>query len=215
MNFINVIKHRKLPFKLNIEFEDDHLIVQEFNISIGPLPLWEYSSKEVFNSFKKEFELSVFDDVSPSEAKKIRAALHPPAFILRKGNSKNNNETFYIAGYFVPRIVLNGGSNLHLRSLNKYEQMWASYIVKTHGRNNEIKSLVIGNSIASLSGPIFFGPIAEKETTKRHNRLRILMIEMGEYVLICYIIDNPSYGDNEANLADFMNSISIGGADAL
>ncbi|MEZ2442775.1 hypothetical protein AB6805_13720 [Chitinophaga sp. RCC_12] len=189
----------------------DEISILELKINIGILPDWQVAGKDVFEFLKKHYEFNLFDDISPRDIAKFRKSLFPPVFLLQKSAVQSNGAHPYIAGYIFPRNILEGGANLHQVSLNKYEQMWAFNIVnKTSGRYQDVNSLIIGHSVATLSNPISFSSgFTNTDGITPNERLRILMVDIGQFVLTMYILDNSINKITTDELQSFLQTIQI------
>ena len=211
MNIFTLLKQRRLRTNLNSKFLSGEISIHELKVHIGILPDWQVAGKDVFENLKKHYEFNIFDDISSRDIPKFRGSLFPPVFLLQKSAVQSKGAHPYIACYIFPRNVLEGGANLHLRSLNKYEQMWAFNIInKTSGRYQDVNSIVIGHSVATLSNPINFNSgFTNPEGLIPNERLRILMIDIGQFILTMYILDNSTNEINSNELKDFIETIKI------
>ncbi|PCJ94758.1 MAG: hypothetical protein COA50_10205 [Flavobacteriaceae bacterium] len=203
MKLTDQIKTRELKFKPKVEIFENTIELNDIGISI-PIPNgFEIDNGGVFDKFKAEYVFPDNSEFSTKDRESFEKVIFPPVFALKKGNGRP-----VIACYLFDVRALKGRSNLHIRSINKYELMWAPYLAK---KTNEIpmnaKRIMKNELTGALSTEYGFDYKTKNGTVPIPSNLRILTYEVVNFVLTFYIIYDNTNNFEQTEIDSFVDGI--------
>lgn len=211
MKFSKVIKIRRIEFDPIVQCMENELYIPLIDTRIKISEGWQEGEKKLFSRFRSDFPISTFCDVNKEEEKKIKKQLFAPLFILERIPMFEQMNSIFIIAYLFRRYALTGKSLLNIKSLIKLEQSWASYIVNITGlyNGNKMRKLIIDNHSAFISEPVEFKYTWKHDLEEVVSRLHILMIDIDDFVLSLYFIDNDNNPISKGDLDVFIDGIVI------
>ncbi len=203
MKLTNQIKIRELKFKPRVEIVENTIELSDIRISI-PIPNgFIVDDGVIFEDFKSEYIFPKNSEFSKKDRENFENGIFPPVFTLKKTNGRP-----IIACYLFKAKALKGGSNLNIRSINKFELMWAPYLAK---KTNEVpmnaKRILKNELTGALSTEYGFDYKTKNVTEPIPSNLRILTYEIGKFVLTFYLIYDTSNNLEQTELDSFIDGI--------
>lgn len=210
MKLTNQIKIRKLKFNPKIEISENSIELNDIGISVPILNGFEIDNGGIFEKFKSEYKFPENYEFSTMDRDNFEKGLYPPIFTLKKNNGRP-----IIACYLFDIRALKGGSNLNIRSINKFELMWTPYLAK---KTNEVpmnaKRILKNDLTGALSTEYGFDYKTKSGTELIPSNLRILTYEVGNFVLTFYLIYDDSNNLEQTALDSFIDGIKTNGNNA-
>ena len=161
----------------------------------------------IFKKFKAEYVFPENSEFSDKDRERFEKGIFPPVFVLKKNNGRP-----IIACYLFDIRALTGGSNLNIRSINKFELMWTPYIAK---KTNEVpmnaKRILKNELTGALSTEYGFDFKKKNGTETIPSNLRILTYEVRNFVLTFYIIYDDTNSFEQTELDSFIEGIKTNG----
>ncbi|WP_017734124.1 hypothetical protein [Nafulsella turpanensis] len=182
---------RKLEFEPSADCLNNTIFIKDLDLTIDFGSDWLVSPDERFNEFMNDYIFPAEEDLSKKDRENYKNAIFPPLKIIEKREKKGGTFSPVMVIYLYERKALTGPSNLHIRSINKFEMMWAPYLIDASGpyRTNP-KVFKICGYPASLSQIMNFIYKSKDYPDGINSRLRTLTIDLAPYVLAFYLIDN-------------------------
>nr|WP_298998896.1 hypothetical protein [uncultured Allomuricauda sp.] len=207
MKLTDQIKIRELKFKPKVEVLEKTVELNDIGISI-PIPKgFKVDDGGIFENFKMEYVFPENSEFSKKDRENFENGIFPPVFTLKKTNRRP-----IIACYLFKAKALKGGSNLNIRSINKFELMWAPYLAK---KTNEVpmnaKRILKNNLTGALSTEYGFDYKTKSGTKPIPSNLRILTYEVGKFVLTIYLIYDNAHNLVQSELDSFIDGIKTNG----
>jgi hypothetical protein len=199
MKLIDFLLSRQHGLSSNIVFENKAIFLQDINAVIE-LRDWIYCKENQFNDFISKYIIPKNDELYKRDRDEIRQNIPTPQILIQREGGRSESSRPLIAMYLYQKSQLTGDSLLHIRSINKFEQMWAPYfvdIVSTKRSNPKIFKK--GFYEYCQSGDMEFMYNSSDSTKPDSGRLRILSFAFHDYVLLMYVFDN---NDNELKQDD-------------
>ncbi|MCM5664002.1 hypothetical protein [Galbibacter mesophilus] len=204
MNLTKEIKNRKNDFEPKLKVSNNRIEIDQIGIGIELSDKFTLADKSDFRNFINDYEFPKNLELSKKDREGFKNELFEPIFTL----SDKENARPIIACYLFNVNDLKGNTNLNIRSITKYELMWAEYILesKNNRRVNVIR--VVTNGInGSISENYWFVYKSKSSNSEKLSRLRIMNLEINDYVLTFYIIDDEQNDLNETELKKFISGI--------
>jgi hypothetical protein len=204
MNLTKEITSRKLNFEPQVEISNESIKIKDIGISIDLIENFVIAEKDTFKKFKTEYQFPENSELNKKDRESFADAIFEPIFILE--NSKKKRPI--IACYLFDVRALKGKNNLNIRSINKFELMWTSYLAKSkNDRRLNAKRIVTNELNGAISETYRFEYKTKNGSENKLSNLRILTIEIKDYVLTFYIVDDEKNPLNQAELEKFINGI--------
>lgn len=185
MKLTSLLIHKKLGQCNNINIDNQHIIFNDIN-AILPLNDWEYAELTEFDEFITKYNFPQKDEFKKKDRDAVRDSFPKPQILLRK--HKNDNIRIALALY--EKKTLTGQNLLHLRSINKFEQMEIRYFLKfTIAPINEPKIQKKEFYEFCQSSDIYFDYDFVDDSKTHSARLRIITIRFDEHILLLYAFD--------------------------
>lgn len=207
MKLTDQIKIRELKFKPKVEISENSIELNDIGISI-PIPNgFKVDDGGIFENFKAEYVFPENSEFSKKDLESFEKGIFPPVFVLKK-----NGRRPVIACYLYPIRAMKGGSNLNIRSINKFELMWVPYLAK---KTNEVpmnaKRILRNQMTGALSTEYGFDYKTKNGNDSIPSNLRVLNYQVGKFVLNFYLIYDDSNNLEQTELDTFIDGIKTNG----
>src|SRR5690606_26616899 len=195
MKLSDLLIHKKTGQLNNIVFEKKHIIFNDIKAVLS-LNEWNYSEQSEFDSFIASYDFPNREEFKKKDKESVRELFPKPQVILKK-NEKENEVRVAIALYL--RQTLTGKTLLHLRSINKFEQMEIRYFLDfTKGPINDPKIEKRDFFEFCQSSDILFNYNFIGNLESNSARLRIVTLAFNEFIMLLYAFDkNTSLTQDE------------------
>jgi hypothetical protein len=204
MNLTKEIKNRKIGFEPKVKVSNNRIEIDKIGIGIELSDNFTVADKSEFRNFISDYEFPKNLELSKKDREGFKNELFEPIFTL----SDKENTRPIIACYLFNLSDLKGNSNLNIRSITKYELMWAEYVLESkNNRRVNVKRIVTNGINGSISENYWFVYKSKSSNSEKLSRLRILNLEINDYVLTFYIIDDEQNDLNETELEKFISGI--------
>ncbi|MDF0708286.1 hypothetical protein [Flagellimonas okinawensis] len=210
MKLTDQIKIRELKFKPKVGILENSIELNDIGISI-PIPSgFKVDDGVIFEKFKAEYVFPENSEFSKKDLDSFEKGIFPPVFVLKKNSGRP-----VIACYLFHIRALKGGSNLNIRSINKYELMWAPYLAK---KTNEVpmnaKRILRNQMTGALSTEYGFDYKTKNSINPIPSNLRVLNYQVSKFVLTFYLIYDDSNNLEQTELDTFIDGIKTNGNNA-
>lgn len=207
MKLADQIKIRELKFNPKVEISENTVELNDIGISV-PIPNGcVVDDGEIFENFKAEYVFPENSEFSKKDRESFENGIFPPVFTLKKNSGRP-----IIACYLFDIRALKGGSNLNIRSINKFELMWTPYLAK---KTNELpmnaKRILKNELTGALSTEYGFEYKTKNGTVPIPSYLRILTYEVRNFALTFYLIYDESNNFEQTELDSFIDGIKTNG----
>ena len=204
MNLTKEIKNRKIGFEPKVKVSNNRIEIEKIGIGIELSDKFIVTDKTKFQELIADYQFPKNTELSKKDREWFQKAIFEPIFTL----SDKENKRPIIACYLYNVYALKGSSNLNIRSITKYELMWAEYLVESkNNRRVNVKRVITNGINGSISDNYWFIHRSKSNNSELLSRLRILSLEFGDYVLTFYIVDDEQNELNETELENFINGI--------
>ena len=206
MNLTKEIKNRKISFDPKVKLSNKRIEIDEIGIGIELSDKLIVADKSEFRNFISDYEFPKNLELSKKDREGFEKELFEPIFTL---SDKENNRPI-IACYLFNVYALKGKTNLNIRSITKYELMWAEYILESkNNRRINVKRVVTNGINGSISEDYWFAYKSKSNNSEILSRLRILNLEINECVLTFYIVDDELKNLSKTELEKFISGIKL------
>tara|TARA_R110002096_G_scaffold252787_2_gene445654 strand:+ start:1369 stop:1992 length:624 start_codon:yes stop_codon:yes gene_type:complete len=206
MNLTKEIKNRKIGFEPKVKVSNNRIEIEKIGIGIELSGKFTVADKSEFRNFISDYEFPKNLELSKKDREGFEKELFEPIFTL---SDKENNRPI-IACYLFNVNDLKGNTNLNIRSITKYELMWAEYVLESkNNRRVNVKRVVTNGINGSISENYWFAYKSKSTNSDILSRLRILNLEINDYVLTFYIVDDEQNALSETELEKFINGIKV------
>jgi len=206
MNLTKEIKNRKIGFEPKVKVSKNLIEIEKIGIGID-IDLsdkFTLADKSDFRNFINDYEFPKNLELSKKDREGFMNELFEPIFTL----SDKENTRPIIACYLFNVNDLKGNTNLNIRSITKFELMWAEYILESkNNRRVNVKRVVTNGINGSISENYWFVYKSKNSNSEKLSRLLILNLEINDYVLTFYIIDDEQNELNETELEKLISGI--------
>ena len=204
MNLTKEIKNRKIGFEPKVKVSNNRIEIDQIGIGIELSDKFTLADKSDFRNFINDYEFPKNLELSKKDREGFKNELFEPVFTL----SDKENTRPIITCYIFNVNDLKGISNLNIRSITKYELMWAEYFLESkNNRRVNVKRVVTNGINGSISENYWFVYKSKSSNSEKLSRLRIMNLEINDYVLTFYIIDDEQNELNETELEKFISGI--------
>jgi hypothetical protein len=210
MKLTDFLISRQHGLSKNIFIENKTILLQDIN-AVVELRDWNFCDMNQFNDFKSKYIFPKNEEFSKKDREGIRQNIPTPQILIQREGRTSDSRPL-IAMYLYHKSQLTGDSLLHIRSINKFEQMWAPYFINfVSMKRNNPKVFKREFHEYCQSSDMEFTYSSSDNSKTNSGRLRILSFAFNDYVLLMYVFDNYDY-DNELKQDDlntFAESIKI------
>ena len=204
MNLTREIINRELNFEPKVEISTNTIKVECVGISISLTDNFAIAEKDTFSRFKYEYQFPENPELSRKDRESFVDAIFQPLFIIKR----NGNNRPLIACYLFDVYALKGKHNLNIRSINKFELMWATYLAESkNNRRPNAKRIKTNGLNGAISDNYQFEYKTKLGSRCTPSNLRILTLEIKDYILTFYIVDDEENPMNQTELEKFINGI--------
>ena len=204
MNLTQEIINRKLDFVPSVVVSNGRIEIAEIGISINLMDDYIIADNKDFKNFMLDYSFPKNLELNKKDKAGFENALFPPIFVLKKKEYCQPK----IACYLFNTHALKGQSNLNIRSITKYELMWAEYLVESkNDRRVNVKRVNSNGINGSISENYRYVYKSKSSDAKVLSNLRILNFEINDYVLAFYIFDNEQNSMSNIELEKFIDGI--------
>lgn len=204
MNLTKEITNRKLDFTPRIVISNEQITIEEIGVSIDLMDGYIVADNMAFKNFISDFAFPKNLELNKRNQAGFEKELFPPIFILK---NKEHHQTT-ISCYLFNAYALKGQANLNIRSITKFELMWAEYFVESkNNRRVNVKRLVTNEINGSISENYSFVYKIKSSDTEVSSNLRIMNFEINDYVLAFYIFNNKPNSISNVALEKFISGI--------
>ena len=207
MNLTKAIINRKLDSDPELKFLTNQIQIGEIDISIEIPTNLTIAEKEEFENFKLNYSFPKNDELRNKDRLEFEKALFPPLFIL-----KNKDRNYpKIVCYLFNVYSLKGETNLNIRSITKYELMWAEYLVESRNSKRVNVKKINSNGLEGAISEDYNFVYRSKSGDEKLTRLRILNLEIRNYVLAFYLLDDETDIFSQESLNELIEGIKTNG----
>jgi hypothetical protein len=204
MNLTKEITSRKLNFEPQVEISNESIKIKDIGISIDLIEKFVIAEKDTFEKFKTEYQFPKNPELNKKDRESFVNAIYQPIFILENSGKKRP----IIACYLFDVRALKGKNNLNIRSINKFELMWTSYLAESKNDRRLNAKRIVANELNGAISEIYRFEYKTKNGSENTlSNLRILTIEIKDFVLTFYIVDDEKNPLNPAELEKFISGI--------
>lgn len=207
MKLTNFLISRQHGLSENIVIENETILLHDINAAIE-LRNWSLYDMRLFNDFISRYIFPKNEEFSKKDREGLRENIPRPQILIQRRDGTSERSRPLIAMYLYHKSQLKGDSLLHVRSINKFEQMWVPYFVNLglFQRNNP-KVFRRGFYEYCQSSDIEFTYSTLDDSTANSGRLRIMSFAFSDHVLLMYVFDNVENELNQEGLDLFADSI--------
>ena len=204
MNLTKEITSRKLNFEPQVEILNESIKIKNIKISIDLIENFVIAEKDTFEKFKAEYQFPENSELNKKNRESFANAIFEPIFILENNEKKRP----IIACYLFYFRALKGKNNLNIRSINKFELMLTAYLAESKNDRRLNTKRIVANELNGAISEIYrFEYKTKSGSENKLSNLRLLTIEIKDYVLTFYIVDDEKNPLNQAELEKFINRI--------
>ncbi|WP_396156453.1 hypothetical protein [Flavobacterium macrobrachii] len=185
MKLTDLLINKKFGQCKNIDIESNQIVFNDIK-AILPLNNWQCADLSEFDNIISKYSFPKKEEFKKKDRDAVRDCFPKPQIILKK----NGQNDIRIALALYPKKTLTGNTLLHLRSINKFEQMEIRYFLKfTSAPINEPKIKKRGFYEFCQSSDIIFDYDFIEDSKINSARLRIITCGFNDYVLLLYAFD--------------------------
>ncbi len=206
MNLTKEIQKRKLNTEPKLRDLNNRIEICDVEISVEITDPFEVSDNSIFEKFLSSYEFPKNSELSKKDRDSLEQALFPPILTL---TGKKNFRPL-VACYLFNVFALKGNTDLNIRSITKYELMWAEYILQSkNDRRVNVKRISTNGIIGAISDDYWFAYKTKDSPSEILSRIRILNMEINDYVLTFYIVDDEQQSLSQTDLEKFISGIKL------
>jgi len=207
MKLTDFLISRQYGLSKNIVFKDQTIIFDDIN-SAFLLGDWNLYDVNRFDDFISKYVFPKNEEFSKKDREGIRQNIPRPQILIRKKIETSEGNSPIIAMYLYQKEQLIGDSLLHIRSINKFEQMWIPYFINSRPFKRDNPKVFKKEFYEYCqSGDIEFTYQFSDAPTIDSARLRIVTFGFKGHVLLAYVFDKPDNELTQEDLNLFVNSI--------
>ncbi len=199
MKLTDFLISRQHGLSINISVYNNSILFKDIN-AVLELQNWEFVNLKKFTDFISEYEFPKNDEFVKKDRDILKQNIpKPQVMIQKKGNAHSENNPL-ITIYLYKKSQLTGDSLLHVRSVNKIEQMWVPYFINLISPQRTNPKVYKKDFYEYCqSGDIIFKYNRIGDLFINDARLRILTFAFNQHILLMYVFDQ---NDNELKQED-------------
>lgn len=207
MKLTDFLVSRQSGLSENIIIENKKILLQDINAVIE-LHDWSFYDMNRFNDFITKYIFPKNEEFSKKDREEIRQNIPTPQILIQKEGGTSEDSNPLMAIYLYQKARLTGDNLLHIRSINKFEQMWFPYFINLglSQRNNPKVFKRIFYEYCQSSDMEFTYSLSE-DSDSNSARLRIISFAFNEHVLLMYVFDKYDNELKQEDLSLFADSI--------
>ncbi|MCC6371263.1 MAG: hypothetical protein IT236_09690 [Bacteroidia bacterium] len=151
---------------------------------------WKRVDVQIFRDFVSKYTFPKNEEFSKKDRDGIRNNIPEPQILIQKAVDGQTDNSPLIAMYLYQKSQLTGDSLLHIRSINKFEQMWLPYFINfnpTKRDNPKVQKKDFYEYCVSTDINLQYTNSDSPEINNA--RLRVLSFAFNSYVLLMYAFD--------------------------
>jgi hypothetical protein len=207
MKLTDFLISRQHGLSKNIVYKDQTIYLEDIN-SAFQIDDWNFCDANRFENFISKYAFPKNEEFSKKDRERIQQNIPRPQILIQKNCETSEGGSPIIAMYLYQKEHLTGDSLLHIRSINKLEQMWLPYFinVRLFKRGNP---RVFRKDFYEYcqSGDIEFTYQFFDAPTIDSARLRIVTFGFKDHVLLAYAFDKMDNELTQEELNVFVNPI--------
>jgi hypothetical protein len=159
---------------------------------------WEIVVVKVFRDFISKYTFPKNEEFAKKDREAIRNNIPKPQVLIQKIADGQTESGPVIAMYLYHKSQLTGDSLLHIRSINKFEQMWLPYFINfsvPKRDNPKVQKRQFYDFCQSTD--INFNYKLSDSPEENEARVRVLSFAFNTYVLLMYVFDKNNLTQEE------------------
>jgi len=207
MKLTDFLISRQHGLSKKILIENKTILLQDIN-AIIELHDWSPNDMNRFKLFIAKYIFPKNEEFSKKDREGIRQNIPTPQILIQREGGTAEGSGPLIAMYLYQKQQLTGDSLLHIRSINKVEQMWVPYFINL-SLFQRINPKVIKGGFYEYcqSSDMEFTYSSSEESKISAARLRIISFAFNDFVLLMYVFDNSDNELKQDDLNTFAESI--------
>ncbi|MCR9017066.1 hypothetical protein [Aquiflexum gelatinilyticum] len=159
---------------------------------------WNILQIECFRDFISKYTFPLNEELSKTDRNGIRSNIPEPQVLIQKKIKEKSESNPVIAMYLYEKSQLAGDSVLHLRSINKFEQMWLPYFINFRPERRDNPKVHKRQFFEYCqSTDINFKYSLSDSQFESDGRVRTLSFAFNSYVLLMYVFDKDNLTQEE------------------
>ncbi|AWH84737.1 hypothetical protein HYN59_06200 [Flavobacterium album] len=197
MRLTDLLIHKKFGQSKNVDIRKECIVFQDINAVLF-LNEWQICNLDEFDNFISHYNFPNHKEFKQKDKDRVRNNFPKPQVLLTKVEQDHNVR---VALALYPKELLTGNTLLHLRSINKFEQMDIRYFINyTSAPINEPKIVKHEFYEYCQSSDILFDCNFINNLVSEFWRLRIVTLKFEEFIMLMYAFDkNQSLSQEELN----------------
>lgn len=207
MKLTDFLTSRQHGLSRNILIDNERIHFHDIQ-TIFEIKDWNIIEIQKFHDFISKYTFPKNEELTKTDRNGIRSNIPEPQVLIRKKIEGQIENSPVIAMYLYEKSQLTGDSFLHIRSINKFEQMWLLYFINSRlERRNNPRVHKRQHFEYCLSTDINFSYSLSNSQIENEVRVRILSFAFNSYVLLMYVFDKDNLPQEE--LLTFIDNIKI------
>jgi hypothetical protein len=128
MKLIDFLISRQHGLSRNISIDNERIRFHDIQMTLE-IKDWNILEIEKFRDFISKYTFPKNEELSKTDRNGIRSNIPEPQVLIRKKIEEQSENNPVIAMYLYEKSQLTSDSLLHIRSINKFEQMWLPYFI--------------------------------------------------------------------------------------
>ena len=205
MKLTAFIISRQHGLSRNISVKNERIHFHDIHTTME-LNEWNIIQTQCFRDFISKYTFPKNEELSKTDSEGIRSKIPEPQVLIQKKIKERTESTPVIAMYLYEKSQLTGDSLLHIRSINKFEQMWLPYFINFRPERRD-NSKVHKRQFFEYcqSTDINFKYTLSDSPLENDGRIRILSFAFNSYILLMYVFDKNNL--NQEELLTFIDNI--------
>ena len=169
--------------------DNERICFHDINTTLE-LKGWNVLEIQKFRDFISKFKFPKNEELSKTDRNGIRSNIPEPQVLIQKEIDDKSDNNPVIAMYLYEKSQLTSDSLLHIRSLNKLEQMWLSYFINLivlKRDNPKVQKRQFYDFCQSTD--INFNYKLLDSIKEIEARVRVLSFAFNTYILLMYVFD--------------------------
>jgi hypothetical protein len=205
MRLTDFLIWRQHGLSKNFLLNETNVIFKDVNTSID-FQGWGTLDEGRYDDFVSKYKFPDNSEFSKKDRDDIRENIPKPQVLIQK---VENCCRPIIAMYLYVKSQLTGDSVMHIRSINKFEQMWVPYFFTFQGYRRSNPKVIRKDSFQYCqSEDLNFTYSFTEENVNTSARLRILTFSLGDHILMWYVFDREDEKLHQHEIEELINNIN-------
>jgi hypothetical protein len=197
MKLTDFLISRQYGLSRNISIDHEKIHFHDIQITMK-IKDWNIVEIQKFHDFISRYTFPKNEELKKDDRKGIRSNIPEPQILIQKKTEQLSENSPIIAMYLYEKSQLAGDSLLHIRSINKFEQMWLPYFINFRLERRDNPRVHKGQLFEYCqSTDINFSYSLSDSQLENDARIRILSFAFNSYVLLMYIFDKDNLPQEE------------------